>query len=110
MHGKLYDSANRTSQRLLPALVNAPDTRAHTRAGKRIQTPLPQGGQESVRLITVVPHSAAMELRAGLLHAAVSRSGAQEGEPRPSGRGAGGVLYCRPATAMINAAQHALLR
>ncbi|GBF98642.1 hypothetical protein Rsub_10831 [Raphidocelis subcapitata] len=37
------------------------------------------GAGASVRVITVVPHTGAWELRAGLLHAAVSRTGAPQG-------------------------------
>ncbi len=46
--------------------------------------------EANVRLVTVVPHTASWELRAGLLHATVSRAGAPEG----GGAGARGAgLY-----------------
>lgn len=43
---------------------------------------LPGGGDTadaSVRLVTVVPHTASWEMRAGLLHYTISRNGAPEG-------------------------------
>jgi hypothetical protein len=40
-----------------------------------------------VRLVTVVPHTGSWELRAGLLHANVSQTGAPEGEAPRRARG-----------------------
>lgn len=41
---------------------------------------MPEGGESSVRLVTVVPHTASWELRAGLLHASLAVGGSAAGE------------------------------